>query len=90
MSTPNPVLVAAAPSLIASLQALQTFVTDLGPDPVQVPLRFPGASAKLLGSLELQLPALLASEYGAAQAVVNTQIGSLITKLQTAVTPPAA
>jgi len=90
MSDPNPLLVAAAPSLIASLQALQTFVTNLGTDPTQVAVKFPGASAILLGQLELQLPALLASEFGAAQVAVNAQIGTLITKLQAATTAPKA
>jgi hypothetical protein len=90
MSTPNPLLVAAAPSLIASLEALQTFVANLGTDPAQVAIKFPGAAAVLLGQLELQAPALLAGEFGAAQTAVNGQINNLIAKLKAATTTPAA
>ncbi len=82
MSTPNPVLQAAAPSLIAALQALQTFVANLGTDPAQVAIKFPGALQVLLGSLEMQLPALADSEFGAAQSVANAKINAWIASLE--------
>jgi hypothetical protein len=84
MSDPNPLLVAAEPALVASLQALQTFITNLGTDPAQVAIKFPGALQILLGSVELQLPALASAEFGAAQTAANAAIGGWITKLQAA------
>jgi hypothetical protein len=84
MSTPNPILVAAAPSLVASLQALQTFITNLGTDPAQVAVKFPGALQVLLGTLEMQLPGLAASEIGAVQTTANAKIASWIASLQAA------
>ena len=84
MSSPNPVLVAAAPSLIAVLQALQTFVANVGVDPVQMPVKFPGALSVLVGSIELQLPGLAEGELAALQGEVNSKISGLITKLQAA------
>src|ERR1700758_1803945 len=44
----NPILVAAVPSLVTVLQAVQTFVANLGTDPAQVPVKFPGALQVLL------------------------------------------
>lgn len=82
MSTPNPVLVAAAPSLIAALQALQQFETDLGPNPLQWVANYPGAKLKLLGTLALQLPAIATAEGGALEGLINTTTSGWITKLQ--------
>jgi len=82
MSAPNPVVTAATPSLIAVLQALQAFVTNLGTDPAQVAIKFPGASQILIGTVEMQFPALASSELGALQTDINTKIGGWITKLQ--------
>ena len=90
MSSPNPVLVAAAPSLIAALQALQTFVTNLGTDPAQVAVKFPGALQVLLGTLEMELPSLASSELGAVQTAANARIAALITQLQAIAPKPAA
>jgi hypothetical protein len=84
MSTPNPILVGAAPSLITALQALQTFINNLGTDPAQVAVKFPGALQVLLGSLEMEIPGLAASELGAVQAVANARIAALIAGLQKA------
>jgi hypothetical protein len=84
MSTPNPLLVAAEPSLVTALQAIQTFITNLGTDPTQVAVKFPGALQVLLGSVELQLPALASSEMGAVQTAANAQIAAWIAKLQNA------
>jgi hypothetical protein len=82
MSTPNPLVAAAAPSAIAVLQALQTFLTNLGTDPTQVPVKFPGALQVFLGSVELQAPALATSELSALQTAANSKIASWITALQ--------
>jgi hypothetical protein len=97
MSTPSPILVAAAPTLITALKELQTAInTILTGDPLQIPLRVGPAVAILTGELQLLLPELAIAETGVVQADVNTKIGGLITKLQglntpaTAATPPAA
>lgn len=82
MSTPNPILVAAAPSLITALQAIQQFNTDMGTNPAQWAANYPGASLKLIGTLQLQLPALATAEASALQTDINTKIGSAITALQ--------
>jgi hypothetical protein len=82
MSTPNPVVSAAIPSLIASLEAIQQFVINLGTDPLQVAAKFPGALQVLIGTIELQAPALATAELGALQAEVNTKITALIGKLK--------
>lgn len=82
MSTPNPIVQAAAPSLIAVLQAIQTFVTNLGTDPAQVAAKFPGALQVLLGSVELQLPALASNEFQALQTSANARIAAWISSLQ--------
>jgi len=73
----------AAPALIEVLKAVQQFVTNLGTDPAQVPVKFPGAVAVLLGQIELQIPVLASSELGAVQSQINAKIASLISSLQT-------
>lgn len=83
MSTPNPILTAAAPTLIKALQDLQTAInTILTGDPLQIPLRVGPAVAILTGELQLLLPQLAVGEAGVVQADVNSKIGGLITKLQ--------
>lgn len=84
MTTPNPIVAAAVPSLVSVLQALQTFVSNLGTDPTQVAVKFPGALQVLIGSVELQLPVLVSSEFTTLQADANTKIGAWITALQKA------
>jgi len=84
MSTPNPIVAAAAPSLITALQALQTFFTNLGTDPAQIAVKFPGATQVLLGTLEMELPGLAQSEIGALQTAANAKIAAWITSLQAA------
>jgi hypothetical protein len=83
-TTPNPIVSAAVPSLISVLQALQTFVANLGTDPVQVPAKFPGALQILIGSVELQLPTLATAEFATLQADANTKIAAWIASLQKA------
>ncbi len=82
MSTPNPVLAAAAPSLINVLQAVQTLITNLGTDPAQIAVKWPGALQVFIGTVEMQLPGLAASEIGALQSEANTKIASWITSLK--------
>jgi hypothetical protein len=83
MSTPNPILKAAAPTLITALTDLQTAInTILTGDPAQIPLRVGPAVAILVGQLQLLLPGLEVAAAGAVQADVNTKIGGLITQLQ--------
>jgi Transglycosylase SLT domain len=83
VSTPNPILKAAAPTLVTALQELQTALnTILTGDPAQIPLRAGPAVAIMIGQLELLLPGLAAAETGVVQSDINTKIGGLITKLQ--------
>lgn len=82
MSTPNPVVTAATPSLIAVLQALQAFVVNLGTNPAEVAVKFPGAAQVLIGTVEMQFPALASSELGALQTDINSKISGWIGKLQ--------
>lgn len=88
----NPALVAAAPSLIAVLQAIQQFNSDMGTNPAAWPANFPGAQLKLTGTVALALPQLEVAEAGALMTEVNSKIGSLITSLQglssSSTTPP--
>ena len=90
MSTPSPVLVAAAPTLIQAVQLLQTAInTILTGDPAQIPLRAGPAVGILVNQLELLLPGLATSEVGVVQTDINSKLGGLITKLQ-GLTPGAA
>ena len=84
VSTPNPVLAAAAPSLVAVLQALQTFITNLGTDPATVAIKFPGALQVFLGTVEMQAPTVAAAEITALQTAANSKIAAWITELQKA------
>jgi hypothetical protein len=86
MSTPNPILVAAAPSINAALEAISTFITNLGPDPTKVPVTFPGALQILLGQLELQLPVLANQEFGAVQTAAQAKIAAWQKSLAAATT----
>lgn len=84
MSNPNPVVVAGAPAIIAVLQAVQTFLTNLGTDPLQVSVKFPGAVQVFLGTVELQLPVLAGAEFGALETDISSKINAWIAKLQSA------
>jgi hypothetical protein len=86
LSTPNPLLVAAAPSLENVLTALQTFLANLGTDPALIAAKLPGALQVLIGTIELQGPVLASSEIGSAVSLVNTKIESWIASLK-ALTP---
>jgi hypothetical protein len=89
-STPNPILVAAAPAIINALNAVNQFATDIGPDPTKWALMVPGALQKLLGTLEMQIPIVATAEGGALQTVVNAKVTELIAKLNAAVAEPSA
>jgi propanediol dehydratase large subunit len=78
MSIPSP----AIPSAVAVLQAVQQFITNLGTDPLQVAVKFPGAAQVFLGTVEMQLPVLANAEFSALQADVNAKIEVWIKKLQ--------
>lgn len=83
MSTPNPALVAAAPTLIQALQLFQTMVnTVTAGDPATALARVEPAAKIFLGQLELLLPGLATAEIGVLNSAINTEVGSLITKLQ--------
>jgi hypothetical protein len=82
MSTPNPVVAAAAPELISVIQAIQTFITTMGPDPIKWAVLFPGASLALQGAVLLQLPTLATAEGGALQTTINATLSGWITKLK--------
>jgi hypothetical protein len=89
MSTPNPALVAAAPTLITVIGELQTLVTTiLTGDPLQIPSRIDGAVKIFLGQLELQFPGFLSAEIGVVETDAVTALGNAKTKLQ-ALTAPA-
>jgi hypothetical protein len=82
MSTPNPLEAAAIPSAVAVLQALQTFLTNLGTDPTQLAVKAPGALQVFLGTVELQVPALATAEFSALQSTANSKIAGWIASLE--------
>ncbi len=86
MSTPNPVLSAAAPELIAMIKALQQFNADMGTNPALWGVNFPGAKLKETGAIMLQVPALATAEAGAGLTALDNVYAGWITKL----TPPTA
>lgn len=88
MSTENPVVAAATPALIAVLQAIKQFNVNIGIDPAKWVLTVPGALTILIGTVELQLPAVAVAEAGALQTDVNAKIDGWIASLQ-AKLPPA-
>lgn len=93
MSTPapNPILKAAAPTLITALQefkvALNTILTG---DPMQIPLRAGPAAAILVAQLQLLLPGLAVAETGVVQTDVNAKIDGFISQLQALNAPATA
>jgi hypothetical protein len=82
MSNPNPVLVAAVPSLLAVIAAIETLVANVGTDPAQFAIKWPGALNVFLGTVEMQLPALASSEIGAVQSVANAKLAAWATSLK--------
>lgn len=90
MSTPNPALTAAAPELKAIIQALDTFVTNLGPDPTKLPATFGPALQILAGTAGLQLPVLANSEWGVVTADAHSTFASWINSLDALIPSTAA
>jgi hypothetical protein len=95
MSSPNPILKAAAPTLILAIQDFKAAInTILTGDPMQIPLRAGPAAAILVGQLQLLLPGLAVAETGAVQADVNAKLDGIVSQLQAlnapATTPAAA
>jgi len=83
MSTPNPVLKAAAPILITAVTELQTLInTILTGDPATAGMRAGPAAQIFLGQLGLLLPELGTAEVGAVNTDVQAKLGALITKLK--------
>jgi hypothetical protein len=91
MTTPNPILVAAAPVLVQGLTDLKTAITTiLTGDPAQIGLRVAPAIAILDGQLTLLLPELAAAEEPVAAGAVTSGIDNLIAKLQALSAPAVA
>jgi hypothetical protein len=82
MSTPNPQATAAQPIEIAVLEALLQFNANIGPDPTKWALTVPGAFTILLGTVQLQVPALAQSEAGAIQGEVNAKLTAAIAAIK--------
>lgn len=83
MSTPNPVLKAAAPALITAITDLQALInTILTGDPLTAPARVGPAVQIFLGQLGLLLPSLGVAEIGSLNTEVNAKLGDIITKLK--------
>lgn len=90
MTTPNPALVAAAPSLDAALALLDTFVTTtLTGDPMQIGLRADASFKVFSGNIELLFPELASAEVGAVKTEISGGIAALRAKLKAATTVPA-
>ena len=82
MSTPNPIVAAAAPEAVAVLQAIKAFIVSMGPDPAKWVVNYPGAQVVLLGTVMQQLPALAQAEGAAVGELVTTKLDAWITSLQ--------
>jgi hypothetical protein len=89
MSTLNPAEIAAIPTARAALAAVKAFVANMGTDPAQWALKYPGSSIILLGTLQNLAPSLLVAEGAALQTVVSTQIDSWDATLAAAQAPAA-
>jgi hypothetical protein len=89
MSTPNPILKAAAPSLIQAIAIFNQFETDMGTDPAQWPLKFMPAKLKAVGALGLLVQPLIGAEVVAGENVINTTTAGWVTQLQAIEGTPA-
>jgi hypothetical protein len=85
MSSPNTILVAAAPTLNVILDAIQQFGVDIGPDPEKWKITVLPSLQKLLSEVELQIPAVATAEGGQLQTLLNAKVRDLKTKLALAV-----
>jgi hypothetical protein len=84
MTTANPELVAAAPTLIKALQLVEAAAATIltGGDPLLAPARVGPALTILLAQVQLLLPALATAELGAVNADIGVKIGGTIAQLQ--------
>ena len=82
MSTPNPIVKAAAPELMAIIDALSAGVTAMGPDPLQWAVKWPGVLLSLQGAILTQLPTLATAEGGALQTEVQSTMANWVSKLK--------
>lgn len=89
MSAPNPILVAAAPALLAVVAAIETLIDNVGSDPAQVAVKWPGALQVFLGTVEMQLPVLAVGELGAVQTAAKARLAGFATQLKAALQAPA-
>jgi hypothetical protein len=80
---------AAIPTAIAALQAVKAFAANMGPDPAQWVVKYPGSKLILLGTIANLVPSLLVSEGGALDTAVNGQVDGWIAALQKAQTSGA-
>ena len=83
MSTPNPVVAAAAPELINVVTALEAFNAAMGADPSKWAFNYPGAKLILMGTILQQLPLLATAEGGAGMAALDNVYAGWIAKLKT-------
>ena len=91
MSTPNPILVAAVPTLVQGLTNIKQAVTTiLTGDPAQIGLRVAPAIAILDGQLTLLLPALLNSEEPVVASAATAGLDNLIAKLNALAAAPVS
>ena len=82
MSSPSPILVAAAPSLIAVIKAFQQFEADIGTNPLTMVANFLPAKIKFLGTVGLLVPGLETAEVGAVVGIVGNVTNGWISQLQ--------
>lgn len=73
---------AAAPAAINAIQALQTFVTNMGTDPAKWVINYLPAKLQLLATLTAQLPQLEVAEVTAVDTAINAALAGLVTKLK--------
>jgi hypothetical protein len=83
VSTPNPFETAALPFAVFVVTSLQSLVNSLDPNPVI-------AAGQIPGALQVLLPSLAASEFGAAKGAISAQLGGVLTKLNSLSPTPAA
>lgn len=78
----DPVVSAAIPELVAAIKAIQNFITNMGTNPAQWTLKFPGAVQVLIGTVELQVPVLASAEAEALASDINSKLDGWVQKLQ--------
>jgi hypothetical protein len=83
MSAPNPVLSAAAPTLITVLTEFEAMIATItSGDPALIAARVAPAAQIFLGQLMLAVPALEGAGLSALNAEISTKVGDLIAKLK--------